>query len=475
MAETVRQQSSAPELPPEEDDVSPLTLVKRIYAFFYNKTVGLILIILMAVLALFGTMIMQAPTGTFDDPIQAESFLESVRPKYGMWTDVLAFLGFFRMYTSPIFLTVSALLAGSIIGCTVHRLPLLWRAAMHPRTHVSQGFHRHAQNRRLVTSEEEPDAFLQRSKDVFKKNRWRILADDRDPRAYYTDKNRFGPFGTALAHAAFVLIMAAFVVSSLFSFEQFMVIPVGGSVELEDSSVEVRADSFVDSYNEDGRPIDYVSELTIVDNGTDMVSQEVRVNMPLAYGGVKFHQTSYGIASNVHVTELDGNVVFDGAVPMQWTSTDGTNSVGSIDEREDLDILIVTPASGRTDSVIPIGSAMVEIYPSGSNEPLAVTQLPQGEAVTVGDFVFTFEGEAQYTGITARHDPGSPLLWIASILLVVGMFMTFGFPHRRIWVRVDDDSNLSLASVDKHDAIYANQFNRLIGEIEQNPERTTDA
>lgn len=474
MADTVTEQTSAPDLPPQEDDVSPILLLKRIYAFFYNKTVGLVLIIVLAVLALFGTIIMQAPSGTFDDPAAAQSWLDTVRPRYGFWTDILAFLGFFRMYTSPIFLTVCALLAGSIVGCTVHRLPVLWRAAMHPRIHVSAAFHKHAQNRRFVDGgDTDPDELLERAAGVLKKNRWRVLRDEKDPRAFYADKNRFGPFGTALAHASFVLIMAAFVVSSLFSFEQFMVIAVGDTVSLDESDIEVRAESFIDSYNEDGRPIDYVSHLVVLDGGEEVAEQDVRVNAPLPYGGVKLHQTSYGIAANVAMTDLEGEDVFDGAVALQWTSTDGTNSVGAIDAVDDLDILIVTPASGRTDSVIPVGTAMVEIYPTGSSEPLAVTRLPQGQTVTVGDYQFTFEGEAQYTGITARSDPGSPLLWIASILLVVGMFMTFGFQHRRLWVRVDDDSALSLASVDKHDAIYEGQFTRLVRDIE--PERTTDA
>ncbi|WP_182354558.1 cytochrome c biogenesis protein ResB [Flaviflexus huanghaiensis] len=474
MVQSATEQSSAPDLPPEDDDVSPILLFKRIYAFFYNKTVGLVLIILLAILALFGTVIMQAPAGTFDDPTSAQSWLDSVRPRYGFWTDILSFLGFFRMYTSPIFLIVIALLTGSIIGCTVHRLPVLWRAAMHPRVHVSHAFHRHAQNRRILTRGDlgSEDA-LAHARSVFRKDRWRIVEDDKDARAFYTDKNRFGPFGTALAHASFVLIIAAFVISSLGSFEQFMVIPVGGSVRLDDSTIEVRADSFKDSYDEDGRPIDYVSELVVIDAGEEVAEQEVRVNSPLPYGGMKFHQTSYGIAANIVMTDLEGEDVFDGAVPLQWTSTDGTNAVGAIDAVDELDILIVTPASGRTDSVIPVGTAMVELYPAGMNEPIAVKRLPQGQQVTVGDYEFIFEGESQYTGITARNDPGSPLLWVASILLVVGMFMTFGFQHRRLWVRAEDDSTLSIASVDKHDAIYENQFNRLIGQIQD--EGMTDA
>ncbi|NLW13415.1 MAG: cytochrome c biogenesis protein ResB, partial [Trueperella sp.] len=104
------QVSSAPELIDDDEHISPSMIFKRIYAFFYNKTVGVILILLMAVLAFFGTIIMQMPAGALENPDTKAAWLESVRPKYGGWTPVLDFLGFFRMYSSPIFLITCVLL-----------------------------------------------------------------------------------------------------------------------------------------------------------------------------------------------------------------------------------------------------------------------------------------------------------------------------------------------------------------------------
>lgn len=60
--------SSAPELFDEDEHISPSLIFKRIYAFFYNKTVGVVLILLMAVLAFFGTIIMQMPAGALENP-----------------------------------------------------------------------------------------------------------------------------------------------------------------------------------------------------------------------------------------------------------------------------------------------------------------------------------------------------------------------------------------------------------------------
>ncbi|HHT11976.1 MAG TPA: cytochrome c biogenesis protein ResB, partial [Propionibacterium sp.] len=108
---------------------------RKVYRFFHNKFVGLALILAMAILSLLGTLIAQAPAGVLDDPASAQQWLDSVRPRFGGWTGVLHFLGFFNLYKSIPFLTVVALLALSIIACTTHRVPLLWKRATRPQLH----------------------------------------------------------------------------------------------------------------------------------------------------------------------------------------------------------------------------------------------------------------------------------------------------------------------------------------------------
>ena len=59
-------------------------------------------------------------------------------------------LGFFTLFSSPLFLLTTVLLAGSIIGCTLHRMPLLWRKATRPLLHVTDGFFDHAKLRETI-------------------------------------------------------------------------------------------------------------------------------------------------------------------------------------------------------------------------------------------------------------------------------------------------------------------------------------
>lgn len=445
---------------------------RKVYRFFHNKFVGLALILAMAILSLLGTLIAQAPAGVLDDPASAQQWLDSVRPRFGGWTGVLHFLGFFNLYKSIPFLTVVALLALSIIACTTHRVPLLWKRATRPQLHVTDGFFVHARYRADRTLPVAPERVEAVARRALKGRRFRVLDDERGPGInLYADRYRWGPFGTAIAHASFVIILMGFVVSAFWGLDTHLNIPVGTTAAVGNGTpYEVEAVSFQDEYNEDGRPIDYVSHLVIHEGGQPVAEQdEVRVNEPLRHEGVKYHQASYGIAAIVRVTE-GATELYSGGVPLQWTSRDGTNALGRFEIPErDLEVIVVTPASGRMGSQIPAGEAVFEVYPTGSNQPLAVLPAAQGASpAEAGGFSFAFEREQQYTGITVRSDPGTNWVWVGSALMVFGMFLTFVLRHRRVWVRITPDgagSRVRLGSSEKVDTLFEREFNRLAAEI----------
>ena len=109
-------------------------LFDAIYRFLRSKLLAVVVILALAVFALLGTMIQQAPT--FTDSAARADWVESVRPRYGGWTSVFDYLGFFNLWSSPLFLGTAVLLALSIIACTVHRLPQLWARATRPLRRV---------------------------------------------------------------------------------------------------------------------------------------------------------------------------------------------------------------------------------------------------------------------------------------------------------------------------------------------------
>lgn len=455
-------------------DVAVTELFSWIYRFFYSKTVGLILILIFAFLAVVGSLIVQAPPDVYADPVSAESFLDSMRESYGGWTPILSALGFFRVWTSPIFYIVVAMLAASIIACTTHRIPELWRRVHAPRVHVRRTFFAKARYRGKVATELPADEALTAATAVLKQNRFRVLVDEKDPtRARYADRFAWSGIGTVIAHASFVLILLAFVISNTWGIDEDLPVPVGTTVEVGyETGLSVHAASFRDTYTDEGRPSDYVSVLLVFDGDALVAEQEVRVNEPLVYEGVRFHQSSFGIATDVTVTDAADAVVFEGSVPMRWTSSEGANAVGLFDiPGTEYEVVVVTAASGRPDSTIPPGAALFEFYRQDDpGAPIGVSQATQGSSTTIEEYTFAFDRERQYTGIRLRQDPGAIVMWVGSTLLVVGMCITFMLPYRRLWLRVeetDGEREILFGAVSRYDASYQRLFEKVIVEVDQ--------
>ena len=201
----------------------------------------------------------------------------------------------------------------------------------------------------------------------------------------------------------------------------------------------------------------------------------MRVNSPLEYGDFRYHQSSFGIAADITVRDAAGQVVFDESVPMKWKSQEGANAVGLFElPGSDYEVVVVTAASGRTDSTVPAGAALLELYPRGTQtgDPLEVRLASQGQPLELAEYSFTFERERQYTGIRIRQDPGTPWMWVGSTLLVVGMCITFMFQYRRMWIRfdnvVDGDTSgrVRFGAVSRLDTSYQRLFENIVAEVD---------
>jgi ResB protein required for cytochrome c biosynthesis len=103
----------------------------------------------------------------------------------------------------------------------------------------------------------------------------------------------------------------------------------------------------------------------------------------------------------------------------------------------------------------------------------------QGKPATIAGLTYTFERTRQFTGLIVTQDPGAVFVWIGSTLLVLGLFMVFFFPHRRIWLRVrktEGGSELLFASTMRRDSAFEPQFHQLVTDIQLagTPSSTTD-
>jgi len=477
MSHSVRTSALAGAQEPIDDlegglSLSGLDLFERLWHFFISMRTGLALILVLALLTLIGTVLAQAPAGMAADKEAYASWLDSVRPKYGGWTNVLDSLGFFSIFSSIWFKSITVLLSTSILACSVNRAPRLWKQAVHPRTVVSGGFYQHAALHAAVPVAASPATAAEALEAQLRARHFRtIVTRDGDEIDVYADRFRWGPFGTVIAHLSIILIMAgALLGAGGFRNTEFAA-TIGSRLDVGNSTgLAVEATSFSDSYYENGSPSDYASNLVLYKNGQQVAEQTIRVNDPLRYGDVTFYQSFFGPAADLQVKDASGTTLFSSGVPLQWGSTDGTKAIGQVPiPGKGYLVYLIGVASGRVDPTIAAGQLQLEVYDTPtSSTPVAVQVVNQGEPATIGDLEFTFLRERQFTGLIVARDPGAPFVWAGAIALVLGVALVFFFPNRRIWARLrrsPEGSLLEVGAVTRHDVVFESGFGALVNDV----------
>lgn len=445
------------------------SVFRRAYAFLHNKKVGLFLILATGLLALVGTLARQMPASVRLDPAASAAWLDQVRPVFGGWTDIAHAIGVFRIFSSPLFLTVSGLLALSIIACTTHRLPTVYRQGFRPRTGVSARFFEHTKLHAHHDSPLDTDRTMDEVAAVMTRRRYRVIRDA-DGTTIYSDRFHWAPLGTAVSHTGYVVIMAGFLVSTLIGFRvDNFDLTIGIPREVGNGTgLTAEAASFVDAYDEaTGTPIDYVTDLVLRRDGDVVARQDVRVNEPLVIDGVYFHQASFGVSAVIEVTGADGEVLFEGGVPLAWRTPDQRLQYG-VEVLDGLELFVISNTSGSTSPGLRAGQVRFEVYPVDSREPLGAATVDAGTAASVGEFSVSFLREQKYTSLIVKQDPGSLVVWLGCTLLVVGVTVTLGLRHRRQWVRVtptSTGSSVQMATTDRPDSIRTRNFNELSASI----------
>jgi cytochrome c biogenesis protein len=453
--------------------VSTSDVTDRIWRFFISMRTGLWLILTLGLLSLVGAVVLQAPGGMTADPAAYTSWVASLQSKYGGWTPVFDKLGLFSVFTSIWFKGIIVLLTTSILACSVNRAPRLWKLAFHPRTRMGETFFTHAALRANVLVQAEPAKAMQNVREALGSRHFRTIDDpDDNGLNLYADRFRWGPFGTVIAHVSFVIILVGFFLSATTGFKNpNFIAPVGSTVQVGNGTgLSVKAMSFNDSYYENGSPKDYVADLIVYKSGVQVGRQMVRVNHPLRIEGISFYESFFGQAASMLVKDSAGKTIYNDAVALAFQSDDGTHAIGQFDMKaKGLSVYVVTAASGKPDPAIKAGQVELEIHQNGKNDPIATQVVDQGKPTTIAGVSYTFQRTVAFTGLTVARDPGANFVWVGSTLLVIGLFLVFFFPHRRIWVRVrkaTGGTEILCASTMKRDVAFEPQFHQLVTDIQ---------
>ncbi|MBI2857216.1 MAG: cytochrome c biogenesis protein ResB [Chloroflexi bacterium] len=448
---------------------------RKVWRFLCSVRLALVVILVLSAAALAGALIVQAPGEVLSSQAGYQRWVEGLRPRFGSFTGFLDFLGLFKVFHVWWFNALGALLVLNLIACTVNRFPARWRAVRQARVKVGRDFFEHGRHRALI---EAPAQDLEKAAGlmsrVLRRRRYVVTVEKGESATYvYGERNRWGQLGTFLTHGGIVLMLGAALWSNVAGFrDTTLVIPDGSVREVgHGTTLSVLNEGFIEEDYPDGRPRDYRSDLVLYEDGREVKRGTVRVNEPMQYGGVRFHQSFFGNAAVVRVRDsAGGQLLYEDGVALAYRSEIyGISRPLGFFTLPELGLIVdvVGMAQDARDTLINPWEVFVAIYDSNSTKLVGGGKLALGEPYRTAGMEFTFLREKQYTGLSVVKTPGIDLLWFASALLVLGICAVLYFPHRRVWVYCPASGQVALAGAAPRMWAFDEEFRLLASELER--------
>ncbi len=483
--------------------------INSLWGLFSSVKTAIVLIALITLVCIIGIIIVQAPVEITSSPSDYALWLaQDMTSKYGHgWANLFQTLQFFTIFSSWYFKLLMVLLAINVTVCTLNRAPGIWNAFRYPMVRTNDRFYQNA----LARTDFYTDYDLAGLQRFFRKKHYRLLtkANSATGTTYlYAHKNAWATLSTFVFHACLVGLMLATVVTgwqgfgpnsvaqhilpqpvynylqSLAGFSYAQPLPDGESGVVypigTPHNIEYRADQFFASFDPDsGQPTDFYTDVTLFQDGKQVAQHRVRVNDPLTYQGVTFHQASFIMYAWITIKDNKGNIIFNQRPVLDEHLNDVNPNTGNsipVNVAQDVPLpnigQTMNVAATLTDTgwkVVVTGSdtngnpTFCGLAGEGATAPLI--DLSQGTlsckqvlaAVSLGDtsaaklngWTLTVKLVKRGTVLLVTKDSGSPLIWPISFLMILALCITFYFPHRRVWIRFRD-GHVQFAGLKEH-------------------------
>lgn len=470
------------------------------WGWFSSVRTAILLISTTTLICLLGIYFVQAPNEVLNDPTAYATWVQlNALPKYGSLTPIFDWLRFFTIFSSWYFMLLLFLLAMSIlIGGMLNRLPAVWQNFRHPLLRRSEKFYENALER---GSFEHEDAVAWTTQALRKRGyRVRSVVDtigensrsgkpeeQQEATYLYANKNSWATLSTFVFHLALVTLLLAGVFSqwhgfapgsparnilpaplvslsdSLAGFTFDQPLPQGTSALVyprgTPHNISFRTNKFTATFDpKTGLATDYVTDLSVYQDGLLVAhSNHLRVNDPLSYNGVVFHQSSLIPAVNVTITDANGCLVCNQALVLDQTE----NAPGDLQ----IDLNQGVPIAGtglllsaffihRPDlQMAQIAHPMILLTikeADGTIQRGNALRLQAGQSATaIQGWKVTLDRADEATVLLVTKDTGSTLIWPTAVLLILSLCVTFYFPQRRIWFKIVQN-RVQMAALREH-------------------------
>ncbi|MDY6862257.1 MAG: cytochrome c biogenesis protein ResB, partial [Thermodesulfobacteriota bacterium] len=421
--------------------------LSKIFRFFTSLRLAVILLILIAFTSIIGTVIVQnaAP----DHYIKL----------YSLTTyKIMRFLGFFDFYHSFCFRILLAMLTINLLFCSLKRLPSVLRVILQPNMIKEAAQIKGMKQFRSYKTDMEFKKVVDKIKKIIISTFSKPESISKgDNHFFYAAKGKFCLLGAYITHLSIIIILIGAIVGSVFGYRGNINIKEGESKDkflLQGTSIpkklgfQIRCDNFEVTYYPNRAPKEYKSTVTILKNGKEVFTDEIKVNHPLKYQGIYFYQSSFGTIAK------ESTLVFLVTSKKQedfkriYRVKEGekfiipeTNFEVTIERFFPDFILNENGRAFSRSNELNNPAAYISIKENGvkKGSTWAFARFSDFHGTWDGEFKFQLKDleSREYTGLQITKDPGIWIVWTGFIVMVMGIMTAFFFSHRRIWVKVE--------------------------------------
>lgn len=440
-----------------------MLIFNQLWDFFSSVKLAIYTLCALAATSIVGTIIPQGEPSTF--------YVHNFGPETAHFFQILDIP---NMYYSWWFLGLLGILSTNLIVCSLDRFPAVWQIIT--ADHLDIVPHRIEKMANFNSWEFGTDKLDQINLvELLKQNGWparsKKLGNDE---LFFSQKGRWSRTGVYIVHLSILLIFTGAIIGHFGGFKGSVMIPEMSSAEKIFASkdgdslelgFEVRCNSFAIEFYDNGMPKEYKSSLSILENGKEVLTQDIEVNSPLTYKGITFYQSSYqgyqDFLLNITENSSGESKIFTIPFQKQMTWAD-----------KDLHFGIVNADA--------VGQRVVRAkvwFKAGDNPP-SIEWLTDKDKTTFisGAQEYTLSIKQMYaTGLQVAKDPGIWVVYIGCGFMLLGLYIAFFRSHQRIWLYKKNDLSVPQlwlsGSANKNKMAFTQVFEKLKNHIEHAVQR----
>ncbi|NOZ84215.1 MAG: cytochrome c biogenesis protein ResB [Epsilonproteobacteria bacterium] len=437
-------------------------IAKFLKDLFSSIRFGIVLLLIIAVIAIVGTVVEQGKLPQYYDKLYGAEAAEWILK-----------LSINKIYGSLWMVVPTVLLVINLIYATLLKIPSIVRS-----TAVPKKFHINPKFSESVSVGNRYDAIIQ-SSGILKSHHYKIykLADG----SLFAHKGVLSRFGMVVVHLSILIILLGGLIGALYSYKNFVnfvTIDAGYSKKIPEINTVMKLDRFWIDYWPDGSYKQYNTMISFIKNGKVVYKQLLNHDNKLDYGGFRFfheyHEKSYDRVKSVVLLLYDKRTqkVVGNSITAEWNrwTKIGPYSVKVVDFVPDF---YFDKVSGRiTTKSIEYNNPAVRIQVKGAPNSFDWEFIKYP-----GDSINEFKGDMAvvaysinpiyFVNFRYAYNPGANLIWFGSIIMIIGFMLSFYLYYRRIHIDVDSDAERLILSGNsyKHKDSFTREFERISKEI----------